>query len=325
MQIKKIFISLVLFLSSISIACSNIPKNNSTVKPKILCTTEMIGDAVKRVIGDEACVHVLIQGEIDPHSYQLVKGDLEKIQEAEILFCNGLNLEHGSSLKAAIHHHPKAIMLGDWIYRKNPELILKVDGELDPHIWMDVSIWVKIIEPIQKALVEKFPEQDLNIIKNARNLEAEWTNLDSTVFELIQNIHEEKRYLVTSHDAFNYFARRYLSTVEERKDGTWQKRFNAPEGLSPDGQIGPYDIKKILNYLKQHRVSVVFPESNVSIDSLKKIISVAKNEGVKVIFASDTLFGDSMCGEDVCVKSYQEMILHNANVIATYLNTYHPS
>lgn len=314
------FFSMLLFNS-----CSSAIKNVHSTKPKVLCTTEMIADSIKKIVGNEIEVQTLINGEIDPHSYQLVKGDLEKIQQAQILFCNGLNLEHGSSLKNAIINHPKAVSIGDALYQKNPNQILQVEGELDPHIWMDASLWSQTVEINLEALVEVFPEYQDIFKKNASCLKNAFEALDQSIFFTLQSIPQEKRYLVTSHDAFNYFSRRYLSTEAEKLDGTWQIRFKAPEGLSPDGQIGPYDIKTILEFLKTHRISVVFPESNVSVDSLKKIISVAKSQGVKVIFASEPLFGDSMCGEEFCVSSYEEMMQHNTTVIANYLNTYHPS
>lgn len=320
----KLWISLLtsslIFLSSCGF--------NSIKQPehvKVLCTTQIIADAVKKVAGETIEIDVLIQGEIDPHSYQIVKGDAEKIQEAQILFANGLNLEHGSSLKAAIANHPCAVNLGDQIYRHQPEKILKVDGELDPHIWMDVSIWVDTLQLITDALSQKFPEHKDLYQKNCLQIENEWKYLDKTLYDKLQSIPEEKRYLVTSHDAFNYFSRRYLATPQEVKDHTWTQRFKAPEGLSPDGQIGPYDIKKILDHLRKHHIAVVFPESNVSLDSLKKIKSVAHAEGVKIVFAQEPLFGDSMSGDQLSVDSYEEMMQHNSEVIANYLSIYHPA
>jgi manganese/zinc/iron transport system substrate-binding protein len=324
-MIKKSFFVILGSLLLVFAGCSAQKTSAILEKPKVLCTTQLIADSVKKIAGNEVVVEVLIQGEIDPHSYQLVKGDLEKIQEANILFANGLNLEHGSSLKAAIDEHPNAVKIGDYIYKKFPELILKVDGELDPHIWMDVSIWILSIDPIVDALKDAYPAKANLFEQNGSKLKSDWIVLDQTVLKKLQMIPEEKRYLVTSHDAFNYFSRRYLSTSQERENHSWMKRFKAPEGLSPDGQIGPYDIKKILDHLKEHHIAVVFPESNVSLDSLKKIRSVAQSQGVKIVFADDPLFGDSMSGDKLSVDSYEEMMQHNSDVIANYLSIFHPA
>ena len=78
---------------------------------------------------------------------------------------------------------------------------------------------------------------------------------------------------MTSHDAFNYFARAYLADPEEVE---WQKRFEAPEGLAPDGQLSVADIQRIIDHICMYRIAVLFPESNVSRDSLRKIISIRR-------------------------------------------------
>jgi manganese/zinc/iron transport system substrate-binding protein len=288
--------------------------------PYVLCTTQMIADATRAIGGDVIETEILIQGAIDPHSYQLVKGDKERIDEAAVVFYNGLNLEHGPSLKAALVSHPQSIALGDAIYQKHPNKILKVEGEVDPHIWMDVSIWVEIIDPIFEQLTKTFPEHQALFEKNAIALKKRWLELDSSIYSKLQAIPENKRYLVTSHDAFNYFSRRYLSQDNEKDSEKWKLRFKAPEGLSPEGQIGPYDLKMILDHLKTYEIQVVFPESNVSIDSLKKIVAVAKQQGIKVRFSRDALFGDSMSGEEIAATCYEEMMEHNCSVIAKNLS-----
>src|SRR5690349_13398984 len=105
-------------------------------KLKILSTTAMVDDIVGQ-IGKERIDHIpLITGEIDPHSYELVKGDDEKLSLATIIFYNGLGLEHGASLRYQIEHHRNAIGVGNFILEKQPNLILYSDKEIDPHIWM---------------------------------------------------------------------------------------------------------------------------------------------------------------------------------------------
>jgi manganese/zinc/iron transport system substrate-binding protein len=324
-MLKKMITAFLLMGIFIFSSCSSQQPKPNREKIKVLCTTQMIADAVKEIALDKIEIDILIQGEVDPHSYQLVKGDADRIKEAAIVFSNGLNLEHGASLKQALASHSFCVSLGDQVYEKNPEKILKVDGELDPHIWMDITIWKEILEPIEKALSQIMPDQKDLFSSNLVLTQQKWLDLDLEIFQKMQSISPEKRYLVTSHDAFNYYSRRYLATDQERKDNTWTSRFKAPEGLSPDGQIGPYDIKKILDHLSSHKIAVVFPESNVSLDSLKKIISVAKAEGVKVVFAKEALFGDSMSGDQMSVSCYEDMMRHNSDVIANYLNTYHPT
>src|SRR5690348_117809 len=110
-------------------------------KVKVLSTLAMIDDVVGQIGGERIDHEPLIKGEIDPHSYELVKGDDEKISSADILFYNGLNLEHGASLSYKLQKHPSAVAVGDHVKVHHPELILTVAGQMDPHIWMDISTW----------------------------------------------------------------------------------------------------------------------------------------------------------------------------------------
>src|ERR1700722_8944557 len=82
-------------------------------KIKVLSTTAMIDDIVKQIGGERVDSITLISGLLDPHSYQLVKGDDEKLMKADIIFCNGVGLEHGPSLRNFLENSPKAICLGD--------------------------------------------------------------------------------------------------------------------------------------------------------------------------------------------------------------------
>src|ERR1700722_13190650 len=84
-------------------------------KVKVLATIAMIGNLVEQIGGDYVDTFTLIGGELDPHSYQLVKGDDEKLAFANIIFFNGLGLEHGPSLQRYLYHEPKAIAIGDHI------------------------------------------------------------------------------------------------------------------------------------------------------------------------------------------------------------------
>ena len=85
---------------------------------------------------------------LDPHSYELVKGDDEKLDRADLIFYNGLGLEHGRAL--FLHAFPDLISMrsATAIMQKYPERILHKGPAIDPHIWMDISIWALAIEPI---------------------------------------------------------------------------------------------------------------------------------------------------------------------------------
>lgn len=280
-------------------------------KSKILSTTSQIGDMVAEIGGERIDGWVLIQGDLDPHSYELVKGDGEKFERADAIFYNGLGLEHGAGLFALLHSSPKAVAVGEKIGADYPELILKKGASIDPHIWMDVSLWSKTIDPIVAHLSEIDPEGASYYQKRGAELAQKMEAVHEKMSQRLKGVPSNKRFLVTSHDAFHYFTRSYLADPEEVE---WNKRFAAPEGLAPDGQLNPLDIQKILDFLKQNRISVLFPESNVSRDSIKKIASAGKELGLEIRICSEALHGDSMGG-----LPYLEMMEHNADVIARHL------
>lgn len=302
---------LCLFLLLACAGCQNSSsKLDEWIEPnhriKVLSTTAIIDDIVSQ-IGREKIDHLaLIDGAMDPHSYEIVKGDAEKLSYAQIIFYNGLNLEHGASLRNQLQQHPKAVALGDQIREKNPHAILVQQGQVDPHIWLDISLWAETIDLIVNALSEMDPQNSAYYRDNGQQVRESLIKLDSSLFAKIQTISPEKRYLVTSHDAFNYFTRRYLIEGTE-----WKDRFCAPEGLAPDGQLSCQDIQKVIHYLTEHRVGVIFPESSVSKDSLKKILSVCKEKGIHVRIAKETLDSDTLGTSG----SYQSMMEHNINVL----------
>ncbi len=286
-----------------------------TDKLKVMATTGIIEDMVKEIGQNEVAVISLIQGDLDPHSYQLVKGDQEKLTESAIIFANGLGLEHGPSLKAYLENSSKTVFLGDEIAKEKPDDILRYKGQTDPHIWMDISLWKLAIPHVVKALSKARPDQKELFEKRGQKLFSDYEKADQEIKVFISTIPPNKRYLVTSHDAFNYFARAYLADEKEREAGQWEVRFQAPEGLAPDSQLSLNDIRFIVNHLKKYGIEVIFPESNLSPDSLKKIIDAAKEEGIQVKLGNPYLYGDAMGPKGSDGDTYLKMLWHNAKTI----------
>ncbi len=289
-------------------------------KIKVLSTTAMINDLVIQVADDLIEVKTLIEGGLDPHSYELVKGDDEKVMLADIIFFNGLGLEHGPSLNMYLSQTDKGVALGDMILEKEPDLIIEDEGQIDPHIWMDVSLWSKNVEFIVSALSNKDPVHKDIYEARGKLLVEKMIRKHDEIYLLFQQIPEEKRYLVTSHDAFNYFTRAYLKEDGEIQFSDWKKRFNAPEGLAPEGQISVKDIQNIIDHMKKYQIEVIFPESNVSRDSIKKIVDAGQKEGLNFCIAKTPLYGDAMGKPQSLASTYLGMMESNAKTIASYLN-----
>lgn len=282
-------------------------------KLKVLTTIAMINDIVKEVGGDDVDTIALIRGELDPHSYELVKGDDEKFSRADLIFYNGLGLEHGLSLRQNLIGNAKAVPVAEPILQKNPDLILKIDHQYDPHVWMDIALWMYTIDPIVKALSDKDPLHSDSYYARGEILRQKMQITDEKMYNILQAIPPEKRYLVTSHDAFHYFTRHYLAEPGEKN---WQNRCRAPEGLAPEAQLSVCDLIAIIDHIENFNISVLFPESNVSKDSLRKIVNAAKEKGFVIRLCKEELYGDSMGN----ASSYLDMISHNVELIAQEFN-----
>lgn len=289
-------------------------------KVKVLSTIAMIDDLVKQVGGEYVDATVLIKGELDPHSYQLVKGDDEKFAFADLVFYNGLGLEHGPSLQSFLAKNAKAIPLGNRLMDEDPALMLYYKGQIDPHIWMDISLWAKTVPYIAAALSQKDPAHADIYRANAAKLVDAMLHEHQSIANELQQIPPAKRYLVTSHDAFNYFTRAYLAVPGE-EETLWRKRFMAPEGLAPESQISTTDIQATIDHLSRYHIHVLFPESNVNRDSIRKIVQAGKEKGLEVKIADVFLYADAMGKPDSDGNSYLKMIAHNAKAIAAQLKT----
>jgi manganese/zinc/iron transport system substrate-binding protein len=323
-MIKYILSTLIAFLL---LACSGTDHNaelkrwmQNNDKIKVLATTAMITDLVQQIGKEQVDCITLIKGDLDPHSYQPVKGDDEKFSSADLIFYNGLGLEHGPSWQQYLSQSGKATGLGNRLQTDHPALILYDDnGQRDPHIWTDISLWAKTVPYIVEALSKRDPAHQAEFRKNGDALYQSLMASHEKAYVQLQKIPEQSRYLVTSHDAFNYFSRAYLSTEHEREQQNWHKRFAAPEGLAPDSQLSTTDIQAIVHHLKQYRIHVLFPESNVSKDSIKKIVDAGREIGLELIIAETPLYGDAMGPPGSDGDTYLKMVEHNVRTISNFL------
>ncbi len=290
-------------------------------KIKILCTIEMITDVVAQVGGEDVDTHTLIKGDLDPHSYQLVKGDGEKLQFADVVFYNGLGLEHGPSLRQALRSSSKAYGLGDRIHQEYPTHILTFGGVTDPHIWMDISLWSEIVPSIVEVLSQHLPEKREQLQERGKKVIGGMLDKHWEVKAILHTVPQEKRYLVTSHDAFNYFGRAYLA---EEGESDWGVRVEAPEGLAPESQLSTQDIQEIIDHVTRYHVQVIFPESNVSRDSIRKIVDAGNELGLNLRIANVALYGDAMGPKGSDGDTYLKMIHHNAETLAECLGGMNP-
>lgn len=283
-------------------------KNNGKIK--VLATTPIVASLLKEVGGEHIDITSLIGEDLDPHSYEIVKGDSERINRADVVFASGLSLEHSASIRYQLEKHRNVLYIGDEVKKLYPEEVIYVDKQPDPHFWLDVYMWSHAVAPVVDRLSQVDPEHKAEYTTRGVLVQNSLLAKDKTMRELLLQIPVEKRYLVTVHDAFNYFVKRYFATEEERKSDTWWLRAASVQGIAPDEQISSVAIAKVVNHVLEYNIPVLFPEKNLSKDSLNKVIEACRKQGKQVRLADDALYSDTMGG-----LTYLEMMNYNTTVV----------
>lgn len=300
-----IIFSAVLFIAG----CSN--KSNDSIgneqKPLVVTTTGQIADAVKEIAGDRVIVKSLMGPGVDPHLYKATQGDLQTLEEADIIFYNGLELEGKmSDIFEKMKEEKTVHAIGDAI-PENQILRNELHPELsDPHIWFDIEVWQQAVKEVTKTLVAEIPDNQDEFIKNEEVYFQKLNDLSKWADLRISEIPKEQRVLVTAHDAFNYFGRSHGMEVR------------GLQGLSTDSEYGLKDIQNIVDFLVDQNIKAVFIESSVSDKAMKAVIEGAKEKGHSIQIGGE-LFSDAMGAEGTEEGTYIGMYKHNVNTIVDSL------
>jgi manganese/zinc/iron transport system substrate-binding protein len=274
----------------------------------IVATTAMIADIVRNVAGDRASVHTLMDGAVDPHLYRATRSDMTAMLNAHVVFYNGLNLEGkmGDTLvKVASSGRPVHAVteLLDEQYLLEPE---GFDGHFDPHAWMDPNAWSKATEVVIDKLSEFDPTHSQEYAQRGQKYIAELKRLDVYARKRLATVPQERRVLVTAHDAFNYFARAYEVEVL------------GIQGISTDSQAGVKQIEDLAALLVARRIPAVFTETSVSDKNVMTLIEAARDRGHEVRLGGE-LFSDAMGQANTYEGTYIGMIDHNVTTIVRAL------
>ena len=299
---RFLFILIFFFLSCTQSA----PKESDALR--VLATTGMIADIVREVGGDRVEVKGLMGPGVDPHLYKPTRSDMADLKQAEIVFYNGLLLE-GKMADALI----RVASSGKRVFPVTEILDTKFllepqgfDGLYDPHVWMDPQAWVKAVEVVRDKLIETRPLDQEAFTKNARSYVEKLGELDAYAEQVLSTVDAGSRVLVTAHDAFNYFGRRYGYEVL------------GIQGLSTESEAGVRDIEQIVESLVKRKISAVFVESTISRKNVQALIEGAKAQGHDVQIGGE-LFSDAMGMPGTYEGTYLGMIDHNVTLIARAL------
>lgn len=285
---------------------------------KVLCTTGQVAYLVREVGGKDVHVYTLIPPLSDPHEYQLVKGDDELFSSADLLFFSGLGLECGSGFQRYMRD-PKTFLVGDRIVSLKPDRALYSGKVVDPHLWMDVSLWAEGASKVADALSAYMPEKTQAFHARAREVEKNLCRVHHEIERKLQEVPEHKRYLITTHDAFRYFVRAYMATEKEKSENTWEKRARSPEGLAPDSQMSTRELSSLVSYALEHHVFTLFPEFGTNCSSLVKLQEALKAKGHNAMIAQHFLLSDSLGPKGTSQENYEDMVYYDARIIERML------
>jgi len=263
---------------------------------KVVASFSILGDFVKNVGGERVDVTTLVGADGDVHVYAPAPADARKIADAKLLVINGLGLEgwlprllQAAGGKAPILAASRGIAP------------LKLGSDADPHAWQSVENAKKYVTNIRDALAAADPADAEVFRKQAETYLAKLDALDRAVRQAVSQIPESRRKVISTHDAFGYFAAAYGI------------QFIAPLGVSTESEASARDIAGIVTQIKTEKIPAVFLE-NISDPRLIRRISA--ETGARV---GGTLFSDSLTGEKGDAPTYIEMVRHNIKALTSAL------
>ncbi|MCS7245462.1 MAG: zinc ABC transporter substrate-binding protein [candidate division WOR-3 bacterium] len=252
---------------------------------RVLTTITILYDLAKEIGGNRVCVESLVPVGGDPHKYEPIPSDIVRISKADIILANGHNLENWL-LKLLSNKREDAV------YYEVAGNIEPVND--DPHLWMDVN-YAKLYAKNIKELFSKIDREgartyEINYERYIRNLDE----LNNFIVCVVSKISKEDRKLVTTHDAFSYFARRYGF---EFVGSIW--------GISTEDEPSIREIKNLIDLIKKTNTKALFIETTVN---PKIMESISKETGVRM---GGKLYGDSIGKEGSNAENYIKMQIYN--------------
>lgn len=277
-------------------------------KVKVTTTVNMISDLVRNVGGHRVEVTGLMGPGVDPHLYKASARDVRALQTAHLIVYNGLHLE--GKMVDLLERSPKAIAVTDALPRAQlitpPGGFIGIAGLQDPHVWFDVPLWKRTVTIVRDALTRVDPAGRITYANNAAAYQQQLDALHRRVETLINRVPKDKRVLVTAHDAFSYFGRRY--GVEVR----------GIQGISTVAEAGTKDIQELTKFLAERRIPAVFIESSVPRRTVEAVVQAARARGATLEIGGE-LFSDAAGEPGTREGTYIGMVEHNARTISDAL------
>lgn len=266
----------------------------------VLVTTGMIADTTVNIGGDLIEITALMGPGVDPHLYQATARDVSRMRKADLILYNGLHLEAGLQ-KVLEKMGDKAVAVTKDI---DHEQLIPWENTYDPHVWMDVSLWMTVVETIRQVLAEHDPDNAATYQQQAQAYLSRLEELHASIAAQITTLPESSRVLITAHDAFTYFSRAYGIEVK------------ALMGISTETEAGTKDVQELAAFIADRKVKAIFVESSVPEKYVEAVQKSVQQKGFDLAIGGE-LFSDAMGEDGTPEGTYTGMISHN---VATIVN-----
>ncbi|WP_448851013.1 metal ABC transporter substrate-binding protein [Corynebacterium sp. 335C] len=272
---------------------------------EVFATTGYLGDAVKNIAPD-ADVHVMVGPGGDPHTYQPTTEDIEMISDADAVIWNGLHLE-AQMIDLLREQGDRQLEAGSKIPEDKllpwPETGENGEALFDPHVWNSTDNWKLVVDAIVEHMVKVDPDNADTYEKNGEEYNAEIDEAAGYVTEKLSAIPDDKRYLVTGHDAFNYLGRDFNLEVM------------ATDFVTSESEMTQEQINELADFIAKHKIPVIFQDNLKNPQAVTSLKELVKEKGHEVEVSDQPLYADSL-GESAPTDTYIGVLKHNADTIA---------
>jgi len=279
-------------------------------KPMIVASTTQIADFARQVAGDRVAVKCILAPGADPHTYQPTPDDVAMVLAADLCLENGLHLE-GKNWMATLAKDANKPLVTTTNGVKPLTLDAGGTSIADPHTWFSPRNAAVYINNIVRGLSDLDPAHSTEYQARARLYLQQLRVLDAWIRDQVDRIPVQRRILVTTHDAFNYFCTEYR--FNERN----QFLSIAPVGWSTGAEVGagmtPERRRKVMESIKETGAPAIFVETTIN---PKQIRQIAEDTGVKV---GGELYSDSMGTAGSAGETYIGMMRENVLLIVNAL------
>jgi zinc/manganese transport system substrate-binding protein len=262
---------------------------------QVVASFSILGDMVAQVAGDRAEVLVLVGPNGDAHAFEPLPSDAKKLSNSKLVIVNGLGLDGWMDRLVSASGYTGPVVVASKGVEPRTMVEEGSSGETatDPHAWQDISNGIVYVTNIVNALAAADPANAAHYRVGGERYIDQLRSLDADIRQQIAKVPADKRRVITSHDAFGYFA------------GAYGVEFLAPEGLSTESEPSATELARLIDQIKRERIKTLFVEN---IADPRMIKMIASDTGAEI---GGTLFSDALSSADGPAPHYIEMFTNN--------------